>query len=230
MLAAAMSIAGCQQGRTSTMLAGKVCSESYALYKIANRWNFGAYDATLDRYTIDVRALPLWRSIEEERERTPQHLEEREAVRAYFDSLGELEPGDLTFTSVLESHPYDQDWKDEPRIMRIVDFERTGSFSGLSPYLGPLASIPTWQYGIATFQLNFAGETVTLRSSAVRKIFAVRRRYEAGIQVYLPRPELRARVRSLVLTASEPNYWNLGDDGIYVLIPKPARDRSRHDC
>ncbi len=112
---------------------------------------------------------------------------------------------------------YSAYWTRKDSLLRVVGYESLGSESHTNEYLGPIASIPTDRYGVATYRLAYDGEVFDMTGPAYRKM--VRGKYWSHAQVYLPRNGSGEKIAivSIGLPTNSMDYFN--HHGIYAVIP-----------
>lgn len=201
--------ASAEEENAAPALTESVSSENYQLYRLLVGVNIGRYKQSEGNYFVNISEL-----FERAEEPIPRPVSE------YLQSLSELPEEAFNFESAIKrEYYYSTKWTDKNHIITVKHFKKTGSESDLTPYLGPIASIPTQWEGIATYQLDFDGDHLMFRSYAERQIFSLRKNYWVYLDVYFPDSEFRDQVKMLVLVANDPNK-NLDDNGVYILIPK----------
>lgn len=77
-------------------------------------------------------------------------------------------------------------WTRKGSVLNIVEYRKTGSATGLTPYLGPLSSIPIASYGFAKYHLHYKGEVLPFWGVAQKDKWTLRKRYWARAQVFMP--------------------------------------------
>lgn len=109
-------------------------------------------------------------------------------------------------------------WTRKDSVLRVVGYESLGSESHTNEYLGPIASIPTDRYGVATYRLAYDGEVFDVTGPIYRKM--VRSKYWSHAQVYLPRDESGGKIAIVAIRLPTNSMDYLNHHGIYAVIPK----------
>lgn len=145
-------------------------------------------------------------------------------LRSYFNKLtlnGEksflLEKG----LPDSEGTYYRQSWTKKDNLIRIISFKSLGLESDINAILGPLASIPTVNYGVATYAINFEGEILTIKGPAIKSIWSFKKLYWSNAKIYFP-ADKSSSVKIALIQIGLP--INLMDDynyhGIHAIIPR----------
>ena len=109
-------------------------------------------------------------------------------------------------------------WTRKDSLLRVVDFTSLESESHTNEYLGPIASIPTMRYGVATYALAYDGEVFHMTGPAYRKM--LRSKYWSHAQVYLSRDESGRKMAVVAMRLPTNSMDSLDHHGIYAVIPK----------
>ncbi len=189
----------------------------HLLMKVSDRTNFFEYDNESEERILNFNHL-----ITKGLKSIPNIFYDR------IPTITILKTETVYFKSQIKNEYYfSRKWIDKNHIISIREFEKTGSESELSTYLGPLSKIPTVSHGLATFDLKFEGSVMSFKSYVKKKFFSLRKQYWAYLDVYLPPKKVADQFRMLILVVSEPNNF-LKDNGTYFLIPITKDDRKRY--
>lgn len=150
-------------------------------------------------------------------------------LKCFFDTLTRNGEQSILLQSVLpadEARYYRRGWTRKDNVIRIVDFDSHGSDSSTNGYLGPIADIPTYRYGIATYAVDFEGETLMFSGPAIRNIWSFRKTYWSNANFYLPLDNMPDEKIALFMVGLP---INLMDDyhRMYAVIPREARLRKQ---
>lgn len=199
-------------------LAGEgIVFPNHLLMKVSDRTDFFEYNNESEEYVLNFNQL-----ITKGLKSIPNIFYDR------IPSITILKTETVYFKSQIKNeYNFSRKWADKNNIISIKEFEKTGSESDLSSYLGPLSNISTASHGLATFDLKFEGSVVSFKSYAKKKLFSLRKQYWAYLDVYLPPKKVADQLRILILIVSEPNNY-LKDNGTYFLIPITEDDRERY--
>lgn len=144
------------------------------------------------------------------------------ALRDYFNQLTHHGEKSVLLKNGLPPREwvyYSRNWTKKDNLVRITGFKSLGSESTLNAYLGPIADIPTDRYGIATYAVDFEGETLTFTGPALKEIWSLRRRFWSNAQIYIPLDENAAEKIALIQVGLPVN-WMDDHHGIYAIIPR----------
>lgn len=137
----------------------------------------GRWDPVHERLVIDLLAF------EDRLDGMP------ERARRYLASLTEDFSRSVPLRDVLERDDvvyYSDYWTAEDSVLRIVEYRKVGSAGDLTPYLGPLSSIPTSTHGLARFHFHYRGEVLPFWGVAQKARWSLRKRYWCSAQVFMP--------------------------------------------
>jgi hypothetical protein len=81
---------------------------------------------------------------------------------------------------------YSDYWTTKGSVLNIVEYRKAGSSTDLTPYLGPLSSLPTSSYGLAKYHFHYKGEVLPFWGIAHKDKRSLRKRYWARAQVFMP--------------------------------------------
>lgn len=146
------------------------------------------------------------------------------ALKSYFNQL--TQGGEKSFflqnaLPISDRRYFRRSWTNKNNIIRIVDFKSLGWHWSLNAYLGPLADIPTERFGVATYAVDFEGETLKLSGPALKNIWAIRAIYWSNAQIYLPLDNNQDEKIALITVGLPINLMNSYDyHGIYAVIPR----------
>ncbi len=190
---------------------------NHLLMKVSDQINFLDFDNETEEYSIYFNNLLV-----NDLKNIPDIFLNR------IPQMKILETDAVFFKSLIKNEYYFSDkWADKNHILSISHFEKTGSQSDISTYLGPLSNIPTSLHGLATFQLKFEDTKLSFKSYASKKLFSLKKQYWAYFGIYVPPKQYAEQLKVIILIASEPNNY-LKDNGTYFIIPITENDRKRY--
>lgn len=81
---------------------------------------------------------------------------------------------------------YSDYWTRKGSVLNIVEYRKAGSATDLTPYLGPLSSLPTSTFGLAKYHFHYKGEALPFWGVAQKDKWSLRKRYWVRAQVFMP--------------------------------------------
>lgn len=175
-LLALSCLAQADSGRLASEVEMK--SERYQLIKISQSMPPpGRWDRAHDSLVIDLLAF------KERLDAAP------EPARRYLARLTDNFSKPVLLRDVLKRDDvvyYSHYWTTQGSVLNIVEYRKVGSATDLTPYLGPLSSIPTSTFGLAKYHLHYKGEVLPFWGIAQKDKWSLRKRYWARAQVFMP--------------------------------------------
>lgn len=113
---------------------------------------------------------------------------------------------------------YSDYWTTKGSVLNIVEYRKVNSASDLTPYLGPLSSIPTSSYGLAKYHFNYKGEVLPFWGIAQKDKWSLRKRYWARAQVFLPFGESTGL--DIAVIGMELGVNHMEAVGTFILLPR----------
>ncbi|MCC5884887.1 MAG: hypothetical protein JJT88_00465 [Gammaproteobacteria bacterium] len=113
---------------------------------------------------------------------------------------------------------YSDYWTAKNSILNIVEYRRSGSAGDLTPYLGPLSSIPTSTYGFARYHFHYKDEVLPFWGVAQRSKWSLRKRYWARAEVFMPFDDSAGLEIAVIGMELGTNYMD--PVGTFVLLPR----------
>lgn len=184
-------------------------SQHYQLIKASQAMPpSGRWDKAHESLVIDLR------SFEGRLDAAP------EPVRRYIAQLTDNFAKSVLLRDALKRDDvvyYSDYWTAKGSVLNIVEYRKVGVSTDLTPYLGPLSSIPTASYGLAKYHFHYKGEVLPFWGVAQKDKWSLRKRYWARAQVFLPFGEsagLDIAVIGMELAAN-----HMQAVGTFILLP-----------
>ena len=153
-------------------------SERYQLIEISQSMPPpGRWDREHDSLVIDLR------SFKDRLDAAP------EPARRYLAALTDNFSKSVLLRDALKRDDvvyYSDYWTRKGSLLNIVEYRKAGSTTDLTPYLGPLSSLPTSTFGLAKYHLHYKGEVLPFWGIAQKDKWSLRKRYWARAQVFMP--------------------------------------------
>lgn len=150
-----------------------------------------------------------------------ESTEQGRGLLAYIRELSASDEEPFILDSAIPSEVndgYRGYWTRKDSVLRVVGYESLGSESHTNEYLGPIASIPTDRYGVATYRLAYDGEVFDMTGPIYRKM--VRNKYWSHAQVFFPRNGSGGKIAIVAIRLPTNSMDYLNHHGIYAVIPK----------
>jgi len=123
----------------------------------------------------------------------------------------------LTFSPIFLSHPYEHTrlLSKKDSILRIESFEFDSNEYEINHSIPVLSSLPTTEWGKATYHLTLPLEEIIFNSFADKKKWAIRDYYKSYVEVFHSKSKNK---EYFLLDIAEPNNYNK-DNGLYLITP-----------
>jgi len=195
------------------MQEGTMQSQHYQLIKLASdEPPPGRWDQQLNALVIDLMAF---KSIIAANPDIPP------SVRSFIAEL----TGNYTRSFELRNSLQRDDtvyfsdyWTREDSMLSIVEYKKLGTSKDLTPYLGPLANIPTASYGEARFELRYKGEVLSFWGGVQKQMWSLRPAYWSAAGIFLPVAAAEKADIAIISQAIPTNY--LESKATYLLLPR----------